>query len=80
MVRIPEQGEVAVGVHVDETRGEDEPVGVQGPRPAADPGGPALFGDPGDAALVDRDVRGVRGPARAVDDAGPADDQVHGRL
>ncbi|GAA3086955.1 hypothetical protein GCM10020254_34280 [Streptomyces goshikiensis] len=74
VVGVAQQREVAVGVHVDEPGRQGEPVGVQG-APAAR----ADAADPGDAARVDGDVRGVGGPARAVHDAGPADDQVHRR-
>ncbi len=77
VVRVAEQGEVAVGVHVNEARGEDEPVRVEGPAPAARESAAREPADLGDPALVDADVGGVRGPARAVDDAGPPDDQVH---
>ncbi|AKH84499.1 hypothetical protein AA958_22445 [Streptomyces sp. CNQ-509] len=68
---VAQQGEVGVGVHVDEAGGEDEAPGVEdgaAGEPRADGRDPAA-GQPHVGAVSRR--------PRAVDDEGAADHQVH---
>ncbi len=83
VVGVAQQGQVAVGVHVDEAGGQHQALGVQ--LPAG--GGPlaagrrGLLDDGHDPPAVDHDVRPVGACAGAVDDVGVPDDQlVHARL
>ena len=79
MAGVGEQGQVGVGVHVDEAGRQGEAVGVHGP---AGGGGGARAGprialavDHGDPAAADHDVRPVRLAAGAVHHQGAAQHQ-----
>ncbi len=64
-VRVPEKLRVIVGVHVDESRGDDEPVGVD--RALGIERLRAIRVDEDDAAVTDADVRPDRLCASPVD-------------
>ena len=73
-LRVPRGLAVVVRVHVDEARGDQQAVGVDGlARRAVDP--PEL----GDPPVTHRDVAGERLPSESVDDGAAADHEVmHG--
>ena len=78
VVGVAQEGEVAVGVHVDEAGGEDEPLRVQltsGRGTLAARVG-RLLDDRDDPPAVDHHVRAVGVSAAAVDDVRVPDDQV----
>ncbi len=76
VLRVAQDRQVRVCVHVDESRRQRESVRVQSAG-AVQPRS-AFRGDPCDASPAQGDVRAVGGGAGAVDDAGAADDRVHG--
>ncbi|CAM5337495.1 hypothetical protein SBADM41S_12209 [Streptomyces badius] len=78
MVRVAQQRQIAVGVHVDEAGGEREAVRVHGPGGGGPGTGGALGVDLGYAAAVEGHIGAVGGLAGAVDDERVTQDQVHG--
>ncbi|MGX1118375.1 hypothetical protein RKD37_003738 [Streptomyces ambofaciens] len=78
VVGVPQQCQVAVGVHVDEAGGEDQALGVQlaACLGALAAGGRRLLDDRDDPAAVDHDVGAVGVGAGAVHDVGVPDDQL----
>src|SRR5262249_51710013 len=61
-----------MGVMIDEPGGDHAPRGVDGARG----GGPGIFADPDDRAVLHRDLREKSGLARAVDDAPVCDQEI----
>ena len=74
-MRIHEQGELGLTEHVDETRRNDAPCGVDAPLRR----GLVELADRGDASRTNADVGSEPGCACAVDDSAVLDDQVVGR-
>src|SRR5262249_11460249 len=70
--RIERQGEVGVGVNVDEAGRENSPRPVDLPRRAV--ASPRLDGR--NASVADGDIQQSRRASRAVDDSGAADYQI----
>ena len=70
-----QEGEVGVGVDVDEAGGDEAPGGVDGGSGR----GPGEIANGGDAAVLDGHVGGARRGAGAVEEAASGDEQiVHG--
>ncbi len=78
VVRVAEQRQVAVGVHVDEAGGEDQPLRVQLPPRlrALTARRRGLLHDRDDPPAVDHDIGAVRGRAGAVHDVRVPDHQL----
>ena len=72
-VAVGEQGEIGVGVRIDEARREHLAPGVDGARRRA-----RDAPDAGDPSVAHRDRSGDRGAAAAVDDAGVGDEEIEG--
>ena len=73
MARVGEDHEPAVGVEVDEPRGDDLPAGVD---PAAGEGNRLARSRDPDPAAVDRHVAGPAGRPRPVDDRAARDEDL----
>ncbi|CAO0835742.1 hypothetical protein SMICM17S_12212 [Streptomyces microflavus] len=78
VVRVAQQRQITVGVHVDESGGQCEAVRVDRAGGGGAGAGGALAVDLGDPAAVDRHIGAVGRLAGAVDNERVAQDQVHG--